>query len=426
MTKSGASGALLCERGRTMRKVALLVLYRLALLVALAASAALFVEYSHAGDPAFCGVGSGCLAVRMSPYSRLLGLPLPTLGLFAFVGLFLLALTARSLTQHRVVAAASLLGGIFAVYLIYLQATQIHAFCPWCVAVDVSSIVAAVLGVLIYAYVQQRGGPDLQAPLKRDAGYRDGPEEQRGFASYEAEIAAFYRASLLLPWLAAGAAALFLPFVWGAYPVIPPPPAEIAALQVPGKVTIVSFTDFECPFCRALHPTMEAVAHDPARIALVRKMMPLSGHPGALPAALAYLCAPEAKREQAAGLLYEMPDQTLTTKEIEAELGTKLGLEKEAFARCVAAPETRAQVDKDRDLFTAVQGAALPLTYVGPRVILGYAADRVESAVAMELEGHRPSLRLSWMFALLGVIYAAVAAFTVRTGLRLTPPPLPK
>lgn len=228
-----------------MRKVALLVLHRLALLVALAASAALFVEYSHAGDPAFCGVGSGCLAVRMSPYSRLLGLPLPTLGLFAFVGLFLFALTARSLTQHRIVAAASLLGGIFAVYLIVLQATEIHAFCPWCVAVDASAIVAAVTGVLIYAYAQQPGTPGLP-PLKEGAtGYRLAPPPPLSFASYEAEIAAFYRASLLIPWLAAGAAALFIPFLWGAYPVIPPPPAEIAALQVPGKVTILSFTDFE-------------------------------------------------------------------------------------------------------------------------------------------------------------------------------------
>jgi hypothetical protein len=208
------------------------------------------------------------------------------------VGLFLFALTARSLTQHRIVAAASLLGGIFAVYLIVLQATEIHAFCPWCVAVDASAIVAAVTGVLIYAYAQQPGTPGLP-PLKEGAtGYRLAPPPPLSFASYEAEIAAFYRASLLIPWLAAGAAALFIPFLWGAYPVIPPPPAEIAALQVPGKVTILSFTDFECPFCRALHPTMEAVTHDRSRVALVRKMMPLSGHPGALPAALAYVCYP--------------------------------------------------------------------------------------------------------------------------------------
>ncbi|MFO0761880.1 MAG: vitamin K epoxide reductase family protein [Byssovorax sp.] len=406
-----------------MRKVALLVLHRLSLLVALAASAALFVEYSHAGDPAFCGVGSGCLAVRMSPYSRLLGLPLPTLGLLAFTILFVLSLTARSITQHRVVAAASLLGGIFAVYLIILQATQIHAFCPWCVAVDTSSIVAAIAGSLIYAYVEQKGGPDLEPRIQREGGYRSGSEEQRGFPSYLAEMAAFFRPSIVLAWLAAGAAGLVLPFVWGAYPVIPPLPAPIAALQVPGKLTIVSFTDFECPFCRALHPTMDAVTHDTEHVALLRKMMPLSGHPGAFPAALAYVCAPAEKKPAVAAALYEMPVETLHKKAILADLPGKLGLDAEAFSRCLDAPETRAQIDQDRALFEKVEGAALPLTYVGPRVILGFSPDRLENAVAMELTGPHPSLRLGWLFALLGVIYAAVCAYTVRAGLALSPPP---
>ena len=34
---------------------------------------------------------------------------------------------------------------------------------------------------------------------------------------------------------------------------------QIAALQVPGKITIVSFTDFECPFCRKLHPILHGI-----------------------------------------------------------------------------------------------------------------------------------------------------------------------
>ena len=40
-----------------MRKAVLVILLRLSRLVALFASAALFIEYQRAGDPAFCGVG---------------------------------------------------------------------------------------------------------------------------------------------------------------------------------------------------------------------------------------------------------------------------------------------------------------------------------------------------------------------------------
>ena len=66
-----------------MRPLPLVLLLRLSLLIAVAASAALIVDYQNAGDPAFCGVGSGCFAVRISPYSRLLGVPLPYIGLVA-------------------------------------------------------------------------------------------------------------------------------------------------------------------------------------------------------------------------------------------------------------------------------------------------------------------------------------------------------
>ncbi len=63
-----------------MRKAVLVTLLRLSLLAALFASAALYIEYQRAGDPAFCGVGSGCMAVRLSPYSRLLNVPCPRGG----------------------------------------------------------------------------------------------------------------------------------------------------------------------------------------------------------------------------------------------------------------------------------------------------------------------------------------------------------
>ena len=67
-----------------MPRLPLALLLRISLLVAIAASAALVVQYTNAGNPAFCGVGSGCLAVRLSPYSMLFGaVPLPSIGLAA-------------------------------------------------------------------------------------------------------------------------------------------------------------------------------------------------------------------------------------------------------------------------------------------------------------------------------------------------------
>lgn len=369
-----------------MRKVTILVLLRLVLLVAVAASAALFVEYAHAGDPAFCGVGSGCLAVRLSPYSRLFGVPLPTLGLAAYTGLFILYLLARSKEHLLFGAVVTSLGAVAAVALIVLQATQIHAFCQWCVMVDASAIVAAPLAVLLANMAE--GAPDLAA------------------------IAA--RRRITLSWSWAVGLAIGAPFFWGNYPVIPPLAPQIAALQVPGKVTIVSFTDFECPFCRSLHPVLhEIIAQHPDRIALVREMMSLSGHMGAMPAALAYACAPEDKRPQMADALYNAPETQLT-RDGTLALAAGLGLDRDAIARCLDAPEARAAVDKDKQLFTDIQGQALPLTYVGPRVILGFNPDRLRNAVELALQGDQPSLPLSWMFILLGGGFAVAAVVTLR------------
>src|SRR5262245_24096126 len=87
------------------------ILLRVALLIAVFASAVLFIEYQNAGDPAFCGVGSGCVEVRKSAYSKIAGVPLPVVGLGAFSLLFGGAMVARTTAHHRLVAAVAGLGG---------------------------------------------------------------------------------------------------------------------------------------------------------------------------------------------------------------------------------------------------------------------------------------------------------------------------
>lgn len=387
-----------------MRKAVLVTLLRLSLLAALFASAALYIEYQRAGDPAFCGVGSGCMAVRLSPYSRLFNIPLPTWGLLAFGTLFGIAMTARDRAWHAVVAVLTALGAIVAGYLVYLQAYEIHAFCKWCVLADSSALVAAISAGMLYLSV-----------TKDEAAARS-PKTQEAASSEPSLAALLALPQVTIAWLLAAAVAVSAPFLWAQYPVIPPLAPEIAALQAPGgMVTIVSFTDFECPYCRALHPTLEEVMQQHAgQIALVRKMMPLSSHPGALPAALAYECAPEEKREQMVDALYGAPEELLNREGLLALAEAKLGMSREALGRCMDAPETRALVEADKALFTQVQGQALPLTYVGPRVLLGFKPDALREAVSLALAGPRPSLPLAGLFALVSAALAAAAVITLR------------
>lgn len=374
-----------------MRRPLAVLALRFCLLAALLASAVLVVDYRNVGDPAFCGEGSGCMAVRFAPSTRqiqdLLGIPLPTLGLIAYAGLFVASLYATTRALQRGVAVVATLGGLGGAALLFIQAKMIGALCAWCVAADVAAIGAAITAVLAARWAPAVAGQE-QEPLFD------------------------LRARLFSSSLAASAVAL--PFVWGAFPVVPPPPPSILAEQVPGKLTIVSFTDFECPYCRRLHLTMQELEHEHGdRLVLVRRMKPLRSHQGARPAALAYLCAPEEARERLAALLYTVEPAELTPAGIE-RAARELKLAPAALEACMQSPEAAARLARDEAMFDELGQAGLPRTYVGARVVLGYNPSRLRELVARELRGKAIELPIAALLGLLGLGFAGLAIDTLR------------
>jgi uncharacterized membrane protein/thiol-disulfide isomerase/thioredoxin len=372
-----------------MRDKGLLVLLRMPLLVALTASSALWIEYQNAGDPAFCSAGSGCAKVRASEYSKLFGVPLPIIGLAAFGILYALSLVAKTRLMHRLVAAVAGVGGLFGVALIILQATAVHAFCKWCVAVDSSSIVAGGLALALLVTVEKS-----DVAREKIAAILD---------DFPTTVA----------WTTAGALAIGLPFLWARYPVVPPLPAELAPMTVPGKVNIISFTDFQCPFCRAFHPKLDELREQHAdQIHFVRLMVPLPGHGAAMPAALAWECVPEAARDAMAHELYQATPQVL--KSGTADLAVNVGADKDRFEACIADPATKTKVEADIALFKKIEGSGLPLTYVNERVVIGNNPGRLEANEAIALEPKRPELPVPLMWLAFALVYAGASVITLR------------
>lgn len=371
-----------------MRPLPIVLLLRLSLLIAVAASAALIVDYNNAGDPAFCGVGSGCFAVRISPYSRLLGIPLPYVGLVAHAVLLGGSLLVQTREHIKTLALFASAGAICALGLLILQHFAIGAFCVWCLTVDFASITAGASAVFLAWRAHKSSDP---------AGV------ERAATPTGAEMGA---------WGGAAALAIALPFVWGNYPVIPPLAPAAAALQAPGKITIINFSDFQCPHCRKLHPKLsELKAQYAAQIHFDRRMMPLAGHPGALPAAQAYLCAPPEKREAAADWLYAAPDDDLTPAGVLGMVGP-VGISAGDLAACARSKETDAALAEDKKLYESLGARGLPLTLVGRRVVIGNDPERIEDAIQSELKGATLSLKLEWLFAVLGAIFAGAAIST--------------
>ena len=402
----------------TVRPVLLVILLRVSLLVALAASAVLVIEYQSVGDPTFCGAGSSCAEVRNSQLSRdilrMVGVTLPQVGLAAYVLLLGFSLMATSRLHDILLAVIAGIGAVCGAALLVVQSRTIGVFCPWCVVVDVAAIVAALAAILLAIFSPGRAASPPAAPLATDpAAAGDAATADRPPAVISpADPPPWSAGNIIAVWVVAAGAAVALPFIWSEYrPVAPPPPA-LAGLQSPDRITVIEFTDFECPHCRALHPALVNLKQTYGdRIDFTRKMVPLDFHKGALPAARAYVCTPEDKREAMADALYRAPSVELNRPGTVA-IAKELGVDGAAFERCLDAPATKQALEKDRQLFDALGTSGVPQTYVRGQVILGNNPEKLFKAVDRAAGGSRPELPLPLLYVLLGLIFAAVGVFT--------------
>jgi protein-disulfide isomerase len=111
-------------------------------------------------------------------------------------------------------------------------------------------------------------------------------------------------------------------------------------------VTMVLFTDFECPYCRSVGPVLEEVlAKNPQTVKLVFKNMPLKFHNMADPAARAALAAHEQ------GKFWEYHDRLFAENALNEALLTKiaedLGLDLARFNQARESAPIQAKLQKD-------------------------------------------------------------------------------
>lgn len=154
-----------------------------------------------------------------------------------------------------------------------------------------------------------------------------------------------------------------------------------AAVQVAGSpsfgpenapVTIVEFSDFQCPFCSRVLPTLDAVKKNyPEQVRLVFRQFPLSNiHPQAQKAAEASLCADDQ------GKFWEMHDQMFSNQ---GALGVpqlkiaavELGLEAEAFEECLDSGKYADQVGADVADGTKIGVTGTPAMFINGRFLSG-------------------------------------------------------
>lgn len=115
------------------------------------------------------------------------------------------------------------------------------------------------------------------------------------------------------------------------------------------QVTVVEFSDFECPYCGRAHPILSQVMSDfEGRVRLVFKHFPLSAHPRAMPAARAAVAAGnQGKFWEMHDLLFEHQRQ-LEDEDLEA-YAEQLGLDLDRFRADMASAETQRRIERDKN-----------------------------------------------------------------------------
>ncbi len=151
-------------------------------------------------------------------------------------------------------------------------------------------------------------------------------------------------------------------------PITADDPAKGAAEPL---VTIVEFSDFQCPACKSLVPNLEeAFAKYEDDVRLVFKQFPLAMHPEAEPAARAAMAAGRQGKFWPMHDLLFANQQALKDPDLE-KYATQIGLDVAKFKADYADPAIALAVTADRNIGNAMQVNSTPSFFINGRIVKG-------------------------------------------------------
>jgi protein-disulfide isomerase len=157
-------------------------------------------------------------------------------------------------------------------------------------------------------------------------------------------------------------------------------------------VTLVEFSDFECPVCRNLHDALRGLLPNYPQVRVVFKDYPIEQiHPWARTAALAGRCAYQ-QDPKAFWKIYDLIYDGQETISAENAWGKmtdfvgQSGLNADAFHACMASPEAGAAVNASRDNGIQLEVNSTPTIFVNGRRIVGADPHTLEQYIKYELD----------------------------------------
>lgn len=136
-------------------------------------------------------------------------------------------------------------------------------------------------------------------------------------------------------------------------------------------ITIVAFSDFQCPFCSRVNPTLAQINQTYGdKVKVVFKHLPLRIHPDA-PAA--HAAAESAHRQ---GKFWEMHDKIFANqREIKPDklrtYATEVGLDLAKYDKDVVSPDVKKRVDSDSQEADKLGVSGTPAFFINGRYLSG-------------------------------------------------------
>ena len=392
--------------------------------LAVGAAAALYLTRLHLDLFYGAGVGGSlcdlseslsCSSVNGSAYSTIGGVPnallaIPTYALMATLG-WRARRRGRGSSEIALLFGLGLLTVGYSAVLAYLSHFVIGAWCLFCIALYLVNISVTVLA-------WRGAGEDASALLVRGlralafdvnavgisavtfavafglsygvyAGQKRATLAESAAAAVAAPAEAATEATAAQPSTAQGTATT--PSVGGELKRVRVSddratldlPADAPSLgPADAPVTLVEFSDFQCPFCRRLVGTVHQI-HDayPDQVRVVFMNFPMeqdcnahplkkSLHPAACEAAVAARCAHRQGRFwDFHDALFEQ-QRDLTSKRFSA-IAADLGLDKAAFAACLSDPATLDEIRADTAIGSGAGVSGTPNLFVNGRSMSG-------------------------------------------------------
>lgn len=156
-------------------------------------------------------------------------------------------------------------------------------------------------------------------------------------------------------------------------------------------VTLVEFSDFECPHCRELYEELKVVEPRYPQLRIVYKDFPLTNlHPWAQTAALGGRCA----YQQSPAVFWKLHDSIFDNQDVLSPenvwdklvgFATAAGLDADTFKACLSSPDAQKAVDANHADGVALNVNSTPTVFINGRPMVGGDVESLMRLIDFEL-----------------------------------------